>query len=188
MTTRIVGLSGSWRKGSYNTALLNAAREVAPEGVTLEIASIKKIPLYDGDDDLAFGPPEMVADLKDRIASADGLLLASPEYNQSMPGVLKNAVDWLTRPPSDVRRVFGGRAVAVIGATPGAGGTRAAQLAWLPVLRALGVRPWTGSPIYVASAGKVFDQDGRLVDDATRDRLSRFMAAFSAFAAQGKHE
>ena len=184
MPTKIVGLSGSWRKGSYNTALLNAAKELAPEGTTLEVASIKEIPLYDGDLDLASGPPDVVEALKDGIASADGLILASPEYNQSMAGVLKNAVDWLTRPPKDVKRVFGGKAVAVIGATPGAGGTRLSQAAWLPVFKALGVRLWTGSPIYVASAAKVFDEEGRLVDDGTRDRLSRFMQAFSEFAGE----
>src|SRR5207244_3604382 len=110
--------------------------------------------------------------LKDRIASASGLLLVTPEYNNSMPGVLKNAVDWLTRPPKDIPRVFGNKPVAIMGATPGMGGTRLAQSAWLPVLRTLGTRAWFGKQLYVAGASKVFDAEGALVDDKIRTVLS----------------
>src|SRR5947209_6887129 len=128
---RIVGLAGSLRKGSYNSALLRAAAGLSLGDATLEIASIRDIPLYDGDVEAESGVPRPVAELKDRLASSDGLLIVTPEYNNSIPGVLKNAIDWLSRPPDDVKRVFGGRPVGIIGATPGQGGTTLSQTAWL---------------------------------------------------------
>ena len=182
MTTRIIGLPGSWRRGSFNHGLLRAAAEVAPEGVSMEVASIKEIPLYDGDLDAESGPPKVVEDLKDRIAAADALLLSSPEYNHSVPGVLKNAVDWLSRPAKDVRRVFFGKAVAVMGAAPGAGGTRFAQTAWLQIFHALGMRVFSGRQLYVAKAKELFDEDGRLVDEGIRERLARFVLELSELA------
>jgi NAD(P)H-dependent FMN reductase len=147
----------------------------------VEVASIAGIPLYDGDMESERGIPEPVARLKDTIAGAAGLLLVTPEYNNSMPGVLKNAIDWLSRPPKDIPRVFGNKPVAVMGATPGLGGTRLAQAAWLPVLRTLGTRPWFGRQLYVAGAGQAFDADGRLVDETVRKLLGEFMAGFAAF-------
>ena len=129
--TRILGLSGSLRAGSLNTALLRAARDLMPGGSTLGIGSIAGIPLYDGDLEARAGIPAAVAALKDAIADADGLLVATPEYNNSIPGVLKNAVDWLSRPAADIARVFGGRPVALIGASPGGFGTILGQDAWL---------------------------------------------------------
>ncbi len=179
----IVGIAGSLRKGSYNAALLRAAKEVAPAGVNLDIAPIAGIPLYDGDLETGHGSPAPVAELKGRIAAADGLLLATPEYNHSIPGVFKNAIDWLSRPPKDIARVFGDKPVAIMGATPGAGGTRLAQAAWLVVLRALGTRPWFGKQLYVAGAANVFDADGRLVDEKVRALLAEFVAGFATFVA-----
>jgi NAD(P)H-dependent FMN reductase len=179
--TTIVGISGSLRAGSFNAALLRAAREVSPAGVELEIASIRGIPLYDGDFEAASGIPEPVRALKDRVASSDGLLLATPEYNNSLPGVLKNAVDWLTRPAADIPRVFGKRPVAIMGATPGRGGTLLAQAAWLPVLRTLGTRPWFGPRLAVSGAKAVFDESGRLTDEQVRTQLRAFVAGFAAF-------
>jgi NAD(P)H-dependent FMN reductase len=178
---RIIGIAGSLRRGSLNAALLRAARELAPAGTEVEIASIAGIPLYDGDVESERGVPERVAGLKDAIAAADGLLLATPEYNNSMPGVLKNAIDWLSRPPADIPRVFGGKPVAILGATPGQGGTRLAQSAWLPVLRTLGTRAWFGRQLYVAGAGQAFDAEGRLVDERIRKLLGEFIAGFAAF-------
>jgi NAD(P)H-dependent FMN reductase len=178
---RIIGIAGSLRTGSYNAALLRAAKELAPAGVEVEIASIAGIPLYDGDLESERGIPEPVGQLKDRIAAADGLLLVTPEYNNSIPGVLKNAIDWLTRPAKDIPRVFGDKPVAIMGATPGMGGTRLAQTAWLPVLRTLGTRAWFGKQLYVAGAAQVFDPAGRLVDERTRTLLSELIAGFAAF-------
>lgn len=181
----VIGIAGSLRKASFNGALLRAAAELAPAGMAVEIASIAGIPLYDGDLDHEQGLPEPVTKLKDRIAAADGLLLVTPEYNNSMPGVLKNAIDWLSRPAKDSARVFGNRPVAIMGATPGRGGTRLAQNAWLPVLRTLGTRPWFGRQLYVAGAAQVFDAEGRLVDAQVRTLLSEFMAGFAEFV-EGK--
>lgn len=182
--TRIVGLAGSLRAGSFNGKLLRAARDLAPEGVAIDVASIAGIPLYDGDLEAAAGIPPAVADLKDRIAGADGLLLVTPEYNHGIPGPFKNAIDWLSRPGKDIARVFGDKPVAVIGATPGMGGTRMAQAAWLPVLRSLGTRPWFGRQLYVAGAGQAFDADGNLVDEKVRGLLREFVEGFARFAAR----
>lgn len=176
----IIGIAGSIRAGSFNAALLRAAAELAPAGCAVEIASIKEIPLYDGDLEANEGIPDAVTQLKDRIADADGLLLVTPEYNNSLPGVLKNAVDWLTRPAADIPRVFGDKPVAIIGATPGSGATRLAQAAWLPVFRTLGAKVWFGGILYVPGARKVFDGSGNLVDEAIRERLQRYMANFAA--------
>src|SRR3954465_816710 len=110
----ILGFSGSLRRDSYNGALLRAAAELLPPDHTLEIASIREVPLYDADVD-AQGQPVAVEQLKERIAAADGLLLATPEYNYSVPGVLKNTIDWLSRPAADIPRVFGGCPAALMG-------------------------------------------------------------------------
>jgi chromate reductase len=182
----IIGIAGSLRRASYNGMLLRAAAEQAPQGTTVVPASIKGIPLYDGDLEAEQGIPEIVSALKERIAGADGLLLVTPEYNTSIPGVFKNAIDWLTRPTSDIRRVFGDRPVALMGATPGAGGTLSAQTAWLPVLRILGTRPWFGGRLYVAGAGKVFDEQGNLIDDQVRNQVQAFMAGFTEFIARSR--
>jgi NAD(P)H-dependent FMN reductase len=176
----IIGVAGSLRRKSFNAMLLRAAAAATPAEHTVEIASLRGIPLYDGDLE-AEGIPDAVQELKDRIASADALLLVTPEYNNSIPGVMKNAIDWLTRPPSDSARVFRGRPVALIGATPGPGGTSLAQAAWLPILRTLGTAPWFGGRLMVANAAKVFDADGMLTDDATRGRLAAFMKGFSDY-------
>jgi len=169
--TRLIGISGSLRKQSFNSSLLRAAAELLPDGAELRIESIAEIGLYNGDDEAANGIPDPVAALKDAIAGADGLIISTPEYNNAIPGVLKNAVDWLSRPASDVPRVFGELPVAIMGASPGRFGTVLAQNAWLPILRALGTRHWSDR-LLVAGASKAFDQDGRLLDD---DRGQRRM-------------
>src|SRR5690606_13011603 len=100
-----------------------------------------------------------VATLKEEIAAADGLLVVTPEYNNSIPGVLKNAIDWLSRPAADIARVFGGRPVALIGASPGGFGTLLSQTAWLPVFKTLGAQLWSGGKLMVSRAATVFDAD-----------------------------
>jgi NAD(P)H-dependent FMN reductase len=176
----VVGLSGSLRAGSYNTALLRAAAGLMPAGAKLEIATLHGIPLYDGDAEAREGIPAAVQALKERIVAADGLLLATPEYNNGMPGVLKNAIDWLSRPASDIGRVFGDCAVAVIGASPGGFGTILAQNAWLPVLRTLGTRPWFGGRLMVSRAGQVFNEAGEMVDEKMKAQLQQFLQGFVA--------
>ena len=181
--TTIVGVSGSLRAASINSALLRAAAAEMPAGATLEIGSIKGIPLYDGDAEEAQGLPQAVVQLKEGIVAGDGLLLVTPEYNNSIPGVLKNAIDWLSRPSADIARVFGGRPVAVIGASPGGFGTLLAQTAWLPVLKTLGTEAWFGGRLQVSRAGEVFDATGALVDQRVREQLRKFLADFCKFVA-----
>ncbi len=179
--TTILAIAGSARNGSFNAALCRAAAEAAPADVRVEPATIRGIPLYDGDAEAESGIPEPVRALKERVAACDGLLLATPEYNNSIPGPFKNAVDWLSRPAADITRVFGDRPVALMGATPGRGGTLLAQTAWLPVLRTLGTRPWFGPRLMVSGAQRVFDATGKLVDEDVRAQLVKFMAGFAAF-------
>lgn len=181
--TRIIGIAGSLRRGSFNAALLRAAQSFVPEGTHLDIETIEGIPLYNYDVETG-GMPESVSRLKEQIAAADGLLIATPEYNNSIPGVVKNAIDWLARPADDAARVFKAKPVAVMGASPGRFGTLLAQNAWLPVLRTLNTQPWFGGRLLVSQATQVFDADGHLTDEATRERLQAFVTGFFAFAEQ----
>ena len=144
----------------------------------MNVLSIDDVPLYHGDVEANSGIPTPVAALKDALAGAAGLVLATPEYNNGIPGVVKNAIDWMSRPAADIPRVFGGKAVALLGATPGGWGTVFAQTAWLPVLRTLRMKLWTAQgPFYVSGAAKLFDASG-LVDAELRERLRNYMAAF----------
>ena len=183
--TKLVAISGSLRKGSLNTALLRAALTMAPDGVDIVEGSIHGIPLYDGDVEAAEGIPEAVTRLKDQVAEADGVLLFTPEYNNGIPGVFKNAIDWMSRPSADIGRVFGGKPFAITGASPGNFGTLLSQEAWLPVMRTLGTVPWFGAKLMVSRAGTVI-QDGKITDEATEMKLHDFVAGFSAFVADYK--
>lgn len=181
--TKLVAIAGSLRKASFNLGLAEAARDVAPEGVTVTVHTLHGIPLYDGDAEAAQGIPEAVQKFKDAIIAADGVLLVTPEYNNGIPGVFKNAIDWLSRPSNDIARIFGGRPFALTGASPGNFGTILSQNAWLSVLHTLGTRFWNGGRLMVSRAGQAFDAEGRLTDEATRERLRTFITAFAAFAA-----
>jgi len=178
--TTILGISGSLRQASYNSGLLRAARDLRPAHI--ELASIAGIPLFNADEE-AEGMPAAVTALRQRVLAADGLLLASPEYNNSVPGVAKNAIDWLSRASSDTGNVFKGKAVAIIGATPGGFGTIMGQSAWLPVMRTLRARIWTGGRLLVSGAGNHFDERGDLVDGELRKRLDDFLEGFLHFCA-----
>jgi len=178
--TKLLGISGSLRRGSYNSALLRAATRLMPPDSTLAVASIRGIPLYDYDIEVQ-GFPAAVTQLKDAVVAADGVLLVTPEYNNSLPGVFKNAIDWLARPSADIKRVFGGRPFAIIGASAGAFGTILSQTAWLPVLRTLGTQAWSGGRLMVPRAANVFDESGALKDAAVAEQLRQFLAGFVSF-------
>jgi NAD(P)H-dependent FMN reductase len=180
--TKILGISGSLRRQSYNTALLRAAKSLVGPDVTLDIANLEGIPLYDGDVETRDGLPVAVTQLKARIIACDGLLLATPEYNNGVPGVFKNAIDWLSRPTADIPNVFGKRPVAVVGASLGGFGTILAQNAWLPILKTLGTQQWAGGRLLVSRAPKVFSESGDMIDEAARKQLQDFLAGFVQFA------
>ncbi|AFL53490.1 chromate reductase [Sinorhizobium fredii] len=184
--TKLLGISGSLRKASFNTGLLNAAKAVAPAGVEFEIATLHGIPLYDGDVEAESGVPAPVEALKQRIIAADGVVLFTPEYNNSVPGVFKNAIDWLSRPPADIRKVFRGRPFAVAGASPSKFGTILSQNAWLAVMRTLGAELWSGKRLMVQNADTLFDSQGQLTDEETRERLRGFVEAFADYVATMK--
>ena len=182
----LVGISGSLRQGSFNSAVLRAAVALMPADSKLRVASIARVPLYDGDVETAQGIPAEVSKLKDLIAAADGVLLVSPEYNNSVPGVTKNAIDWLSRPPADIARVFGGKAVAIAGASPGGFGTILSQNAWLPVFKTLGADVWSGGRLLVSRVSSLIDSNGEISDAATRENIQKFVAGFVAFVRSRK--
>jgi chromate reductase, NAD(P)H dehydrogenase (quinone) len=178
---RILGLGGSLRAASFNRALLHEAAALVPAGAALDLGHVDvtgSLPLFDQDIIDRDGPPADVARLKDALRAADGLLIATPEYNWGIPGFLKNAIDWASRPASDIPAVFGDLPVALIGAG-GGGGTRLAQSAWLPVFRYLRMRPWSDHGLYVERARERFDEHSRLSDDATREQLRTVVAGFA---------
>ncbi len=182
----IAGISGSLRKHSFNAGLLRAAAESVPDGCSLSVNSIRGIPLYDGDVETGEGIPPSVTELKQKIMAADGLLLVTPEYNNGIPGIFKNAIDWLTRPPEERMAVFAGKPVGLIGATPGNFGTAFSQYAWLPVLRVLGTQVWSGRLLWVSGAMGKFDDQGDLTDDGVRRQLKKYMAGFTDFTRRMK--
>ncbi|MEY8827836.1 NADPH-dependent FMN reductase [Sedimentitalea sp. XS_ASV28] len=173
----ILGLSGSLRKASFNTGLLRAASELAPDDTTIQIGSIVDVPLYNADLESSEGLPPAVQALQTQLGSADGLLLVTPEYNNGIPGVFKNVIDWMSR--GDGLKMFEGKPVAVIGASPGGFGTIMAQNHWLPVLRTLKCDLWTEGRLMVSRAGDVYDKTGNLTDDKTRAMLGDFVRDFS---------
>ena len=181
--TRILGISGSLRAGSFNTALLRAAQQVAGDGIAFDAVTLHGIPLYDGDAEARDGLPAAVTTLKDRIVASDGVLLVTPEYNNGIPGVFKNAIDWLSRPADDIPRVFGGRPFALAGASPGGFGTVLSQAHWLPVLKTLGVDLWAGGRLLASRSGSLFDAEGTLVDDKLRTQLAAFVQGFAGYVA-----
>lgn len=179
--TALLGISGSLRAGSFNTALLRAAQQVTGDGVSLGLATLHGIPLYDADMEASDGIPAAVQALKAQVMAADGVLLSTPEYNNGIPGVFKNTIDWLSRPNADIPAVFGDRPFTVIGASPGGFGTLLAQNAWWPVLRTLRAQVWFGGRLTVSRAGGVFDAQSAMQDEKVREQLREFVQGFAAF-------
>ena len=175
--TRILAISGSLRERSYNRALLRAAEELAPAGVEIEELDLSPLPFYDGDVEAA-GDPEAVTELRAAVAEADALLIATPEYNRGTSGVLKNAIDWLSRPA--LASVLRWKPVAVIGASTGRGGTRRAQQQVRDALLFPGAIVIDEPEVAVSVAWEHFDEDGRLVDERTRESIRTLLEALAA--------
>ena len=174
----VLGICGSLRRGSYNGAALRAAQGLAPAGMTLEIAGLDGIPPYN-EDIRAAGLPPAVVTLRERIAAADALLIATPEYNFSVPGVLKNAIDWASRPPD---QPFDGKPLAILGASPGRTGTARAQYHLRQCFVFLNAHLLNKPEVMIAGANQLFDEAGRLTDEATRAHLARLLAALADWA------
>ncbi len=171
----ILAISGALRRGSTNTALLRALQGLAPEDMKVEIATLHGIPLYDGDVEKAAGKPQAVLDLDARIQAADGIIIATPEYNFSIPGVLKNATDWLSRRATP----FKWKRLGLMGSSAGAFlGTGRAQYHLRQNLQALEAIVMPKPEIFITNNEAKFDADGNLTDEATRTRLVAWLKAF----------
>ncbi|MCR5879309.1 NADPH-dependent FMN reductase [Phenylobacterium sp. J367] len=177
-TLKILGFAGSLRKGSYNRALIRAAQALAPDGLVIDVHEIDDVPLYNGDVE-AEGDPPGVAAFKRAIGAADGVLIATPEYNHGVPGVTKNAIDWASRPPRGA--ALAGKPVGLIGASPGMTGSARGQSQLRQAFE------FTNSPcmaqpeLLVARAHEKFDEAGQLTDAETAKYLVRYLEAFGDF-------
>jgi chromate reductase len=175
----LLGISGSLRKESFNTALLKAAQELAPDGITITLRTLHDIPLYN-EDIRQQGFPDSVVTLRREIAEADGLLIATPEYNFSIPGVLKNAIDWASRPPD---RPLDGKPVAIMGASPGRLGTVRSQMHLRQCLSLLNMLVLNRPEVLVAHAPSLFDEDLRLTDEQSREFVAQLLQGFADWIA-----
>jgi chromate reductase, NAD(P)H dehydrogenase (quinone) len=179
-TIKVLGFAGSLRKGSYNKGLLRAAVELAPKGSEVQVFDIEGIGLFS--EDLESEPAAKVKDFKAAIEAADALLIATPEYNYSMPGVLKNAIDWASRPYGD--NSFAGKPVAIMGASIGTLGTARAQYHLRQSCVFLNMHPLNQPEVMVASAQNKVDTAGRVTDEETRKRIGEMLAALVAWTRQ----
>src|SRR5215475_12681172 len=181
-TVNILGIAGSLRRGSFNAATLRAAQELVPSGMTIEAFDIAPIPAYN-EDVRQQGFPAPVEELRTRIKAADGLLIVTPEYNYSIPGVLKNAVDWASRPPE---QPFDGKAIGIMGASGGTLGTARAQYHLRQCFIFLNGHVMNRPEVMIPQAQNKFDADGRLTDQQTRDFVAAHLAAFKAWVLRWK--
>ncbi len=180
---KICAISGSLRKASFNTAALRAAQDLAPAGVTIEIAPIDDLPLYNEDLRVGGGFPAAAERLRGTIRAADALLFATPEYNFSISGVLKNALDWASRPPD---QPFSGKAFAIIGASSGLVGTARAQFHLRQTMVGVNAFAINAPQVLIASAAQKFDAEGKLTDATARDLIAQLLTALVAFAGKLK--
>jgi chromate reductase len=170
---KILGIAGSLRRGSYNRAALRTALKLVPNNAVLEIFELDKIPPFN--QDLEKEPPEAVVNLKEKIRSADAILFVTPEYNYSIPGVLKNAIDWASRPYGD--NAWDSKPVAVMGASVGMLGTARAQYHLRQVFVTLNLYPLNRPEVMISNAADKFDKDGNLTDQKTRDMIKELLDA-----------
>ena len=178
----ILGISGSLRQGSMNTAALRACAELVPDGVTLSLADLSAVPLYN-EDLRTQGLPQPVLQLREQIRAADALIIATPEYNYSFPGVLKNAIDWASRPPD---QPFDAKPIALIGATPGGLGTSRAQYQLRQVFVYLNGFLLNKPEVMISAAPSKFDASGQLIDDTTAENLRKLLSALCDLVHQRK--
>jgi chromate reductase, NAD(P)H dehydrogenase (quinone) len=173
---QVLGISGSLRAKSLNTAAIKAAAKLVPPGMALELFPLHGIPLYDEDLNET-GYPAPVQKLRDAIAQADAVLIATPEYNYSFSGVLKNAIDWASRPPS---QPFGGKPIAILGASPGMLGTARAQYQLRQVFIFMNGKVLNRPEVFIAAADKKFDANGELSDEKTKEAIQKQLLALKA--------
>lgn len=174
----ILGISGSLRKASYNTAALNAAKSLLPTGVTLKQFDISSIPLYN-EDIREKGFPDIVQQLRDSITKSDALLIVTPEYNYSVPGVLKNVIDWASRPPN---QPFDRKPIGIMGASPGMLGSSRAQYHMRQMFIFLNGMIMNTPEVMISSAHTKFDDKGNLIDQSTKDMIQKYMFALVEWA------
>ena len=174
-TLRILGIAGSLRAGSFNRSLLRAAVERAPEDMTIEVFDLAAVPLYNGDVEAAGDPPGVAA-FKQAIAATDGVLMATPEYNHGVPGVMKNAVDWASRPPREAP--LGGKPVGLIGASPGQTGTARGQSQLRQAFEFTNSYCMPQPELLMFKAHEKFDAEGKLIDEQTAEFLEKYLVAF----------
>jgi chromate reductase len=177
---RVLALSGSLRKASFNTALIRAAVELAPEGMAIALGETRDLPLYD-EDLRAAGIPAPAARLRAEVERADAVLVATPEYNYSLPGGVKNAIDWASRPPN---QPFAGKALAIMGASGGASGAMRAQYHLRQVAVYLDMHPVNKPEVFVRNAAALFDAEGRLLDPPTRELVRGLLEALAALTSK----
>ena len=181
---KVLAFGGSLRKGSYNHQLLLAAKALAPADMQIELADISDVPLYNGDVQ-AQGFPAAVLKLGQQVADADAILFATPEYNYSIPGVLKNAIDWLSRLPE---APFNDKPVAIMGASMGGFGTARSQYHLRQVLVFLNMHPLNKPEVFVSAAHEKFDAEGRLTDETARQTVRQQLTALQAWSERLQHE
>jgi chromate reductase len=179
---KILGIAGSLRQASYNRAALRAALELAPEGSVIDAFDLAGIPLYNQDEEMK--PPARVAELKSAVRAADAILLVTPEYNYSIPGVLKNAIDWASRPYGD--SAWEGKPVAVMGASVGQMGSARAQYHLRQCFVFLNMRAVNRPEVMIANASEKFDGHGRLTDEKTRQLIRQLLEALVTLATRLK--
>jgi chromate reductase len=169
---KILGIAGSLREGSYNRSALRAAGTVLPDDAELEIFEIRDIPIFN--QDLVDDPPQIVVDLKREIKEADALLFSTPEYNYSISGVMKNVIDWGSRPYGD--NSWGGKPAAIMGASTGLLGTARAQYHFRQVLQAVNVHTLNHPEVMISKAADKFDEEGNLTDEQTKEFVRKLVS------------
>jgi chromate reductase len=177
-TIRILGFAGSLRRESYNRGALRAATKLVPEGAILETIELDGIPSFNQDEEQ--NPPPKIVEFKRRIRESDAILFVTPEYNYSVPGMLKNAIDWASRPYGD--SAWNGKPAAIMGASPGSIGTARAQYHLRQIMVFLNMFPLNQPEVMIGNAAARFDQQGNLTDESTKDHIRKLLKSLAEWA------